>query len=1322
MKRQEVVWTALPNGANGKRLRLSVFVTPKLMTDEKAAGQAHPVLSQFPDFQSWARRRPQFTVRFSGGQSAPAVRVSPDPDVALWELMFKPTVYVKPYEFPGLDQRVVRSYPTKHVLSFLTQEYRRMAIASPTRVPDIRALDLKTQPLLHLGVQQLTPQELDPQRFTPAKPAGTTGASRTGAAAPTTRAAAPASAKPARVGGRALPILAVNPAIKALDIKSEASIAEQLRQRLQTQKVLPHSAKPDPPSDFVQVRQFHAALNKPHPTIKRERLQVQLKKPEIDFHEAVSSLGEYPELMRKLGLVIDLEVELPAGVSPTGLVWVEPNWGTPPAVTTKSVSPRTHYTLKSGFAAVSRSDRHVGGMLRVRSPKAGADSQPYEVIQVDVDGAAMKVLDYARTAARKIRFVDQQGNVAEEESDSTAEDAGLPTMRSSGLALVENGRAAELVKAFHVAREQHSLMNASQAPEIQLYAEDLITGYRIDIHDGGANAWRSLCARVGAYSFKGSDLKLSITDEGWISDSAIEAADDSSDDLYLSEAVVRWSGWSLVAPRPGKHIGTDDTPADYHSTPETEFGLAVDFKPAPRSLPRLRFGTRYRIRARAVDMAGNGLSLAQADALMAALEPSAATEPVTYLRHDPVPSPVVLLRQSVAPSQGESVDVLVIRSYNDAPKKDKEATKESSERHISPPLGSQMLAETHGMFDTPGGIDKAVYSLITSHEGTYTVGDGKQEQVHPEKQLKVPYLPDPAAVGVWFHGLPGMGAGEPSRVDFTPAWPERAPFRVKLTEGKSAPAFDVGNRELAVKMPKGDTVRVRLSSGVEPAAVETSGAWRLIDTSGAAKKKIAGMRTMADRGEYWLLTPQRSMLLVHAVQQPLMVPDCRIRQYRRLFGETFLRMTDNFPISGKSTAKVDVNATWEEPVDSLTEPEPGTRSSSAHVLEIPVAYGDVEAKFTGGRHQFGDTKHRFVNYHAVATTRYREYFPFTDEEIASGAKVITRSSTPVQINVLSSARPAAPKVLYVIPTFEWAGQEQAAARASRRVGHGLRVYLERPWYSSGEGELLGVVLGQPAAATAPAMMVAAAATGRLEKYTTRWGADPLWSADAPQSAPTPEAFPRATVKESGLSLPGLPGAKVAVAGHEVHYDRDRQLWYCDIEMDPGTAYFPFVQLALARFQPNSLKTGGRDCKLSGVVLADFAQLLPDRTATAVFDQADKRKVTVSVAGAAYRASKAGRRPPLIEVTVQSKRPGVEGELAWLPVEDGTVELEYRWLSDANVLWTGTIALPQDRDAAEFRALIREYELYQSDRPSPTPAIAVIPQIERRLVYADVLKL
>ena len=74
----------------------------------------------------------------------------------------------------------------------------------------------------------------------------------------------------------------------------------------------------------------------------------------------------------------------------------------------------------------------------------------------------------------------------------------------------------------------------------------------------------------------------------------------------------------------------------------------------------------------------------------------------------------------------------------------------------------------------------------------------------------------------------------------------------------------------------------------------------------------------------------------------------------------------------------------------------------------------------------------------------------------------TRSSLlPKSISILNSARPAAPKVLYVIPTFRWErkGDTLEGRIESKRSGGGLRVYLELPWFSSGDGEQLGVVLG-----------------------------------------------------------------------------------------------------------------------------------------------------------------------------------------------------------------------------------------------------------------------
>jgi hypothetical protein len=61
----------------------------------------------------------------------------------------------------------------------------------------------------------------------------------------------------------------------------------------------------------------------------------------------------------------------------------------------------------------------------------------------------------------------------------------------------------------------------------------------------------------------------------------------------------------------------------------------------------------------------------------------------------------------------------------------------------------------------------------------------------------------------------------------------------------------------------------------------------------------------------------------------------------------------------------------------------------------------------------------------------------------------------------------------------------------------------------------------------------------------------------------------------------------------VHWNADRRLWHCDIELDAGRTYMPFVRLALVRYQPNALAAA----KISKVVLGEFAQVLPRRRAT-----------------------------------------------------------------------------------------------------------------------------
>src|SRR5690606_22594759 len=114
-----------------------------------------------------------------------------------------------------------------------------------------------------------------------------------------------------------------------------------------------------------------------------------------------------------------------------------------------------------------------------------------------------------------------------------------------------------------------------------------------------------------------------------------------------------------------------------------------------------------------------------------------------------------------------------------------------------------------------------------------------------------------------------------------------------------------------------------------------------------------------------------------------------------------------------------------------------------------------------------------------ATTRFREYLPpslYAQQELVTrlgpvalgatfalpaeddpGAPVLVDpNGSDAQSLVPASAAPDDPRVLYVVPTFRWerSSSANAATQQATRHGNGLRVWLDRPWFSSGDGELL----------------------------------------------------------------------------------------------------------------------------------------------------------------------------------------------------------------------------------------------------------------------------
>jgi hypothetical protein len=408
----------------------------------------------------------------------------------------------------------------------------------------------------------------------------------------------------------------------------------------------------------------------------------------------------------------------------------------------------------------------------------------------------------------------------------------------------------------------------------------------------------------------------------------------------------------------------------------------------------------------------------------------------------------------------------------------------------------------------------------------------------------------------------------------------------------------------------------------------------LLQRAGATKDEtlVQNFKKMYSLYGSWLLSPARELLLVHAVQRPLLVPKITqmsvqrdlVGQTQSAAGQTKATLAGGIDLHKKSTIKVDLLARWDEYTGTGSTPDKPT-IGRAHVCELPIVNEQVGVAFEAQAQEFGDTKHRNVRYTVEATTRFREYF--LTQISASGddppkppfALSVTSfdpgtSLVPARQNILSTARPAAPKVQYVVPTFRWERRKYGggAAVSSVRRGGGLRVYLEGPWYSSGEGEQLGVVLaGQPLDGLAS-----------LEPPVTQWGRDPIRDTPAPATRIWPGNFRLLAKSDLNLSLEEMPDSGVVVAGHKVKFDSDGVAaglgarWYCDMELtemaDPNKveanaleltdvpSYFPFIQLALARYQPDSIP----GVELSRVVRTDFIQLTPDRIAVFIFNDTE----------------------------------------------------------------------------------------------------------------------
>ncbi|MCX5414519.1 hypothetical protein [Streptomyces sp. NBC_00059] len=1266
---QRVTWTVLPAGfsADGTKLLVSLFVAPQLSTGEAAPPGNRGTLGPFPDFLRWPEQVAAVSFAFAttdgvtAPQDFPVGPVAPagtPPDPSLWQRLFRPDTVLESFAFDQYMGREVATCPARAMTSSAQHIYATAATRFPDRPPLRQELDAMSP---EGGMQGLAPS----------------------------------------------------------------------------------------PSEGMETHKRLLGFHHPpanHPTLApgAENTDPPLETPVPDFHSMLTSLSDHPALLRRLGLILDFELPAEALPDSAGSLFltVRPTWtplltGDDPNLRpSHDVTPHTAYVLdraKHAFVAAARTTQPADPLappVRGLVPLPQAD---FSIEQADVDGALLQ-LDATDPGSQ-----------------------GLPVVRTGGLTLARNERMSHIAEDFAAADEQKRkadelVDDAAATGQVKLFSEDLVRGHRLDVWDDGSARWFSLQQRDVAYCPPGLPQAplLTASDEGFFQVS-MATRPETEGRLYLHDNVITWDGWSLAAPRPGKVLSADEhapDPANAATQPQRIGNPAAPGVPLeiisvarPGTLPRLRFGRSYRVRVRTVDLAGNGLTAAQADTLMAE-EPARAdlalpaAGPQVFRRFESVPSPVVVPRLPLV--DGARTQRLVVRSDPERPPDAYAAGFNASplvtggahgpyaphdERHVVAPKASLECVERHGLLDAAigssdpavrttayqlalhesGSLDDATLPGAQAQEGLDSADGGKTPPLvlHTGDQVPMPYLPDPLSTGAVFFGLPGLPPGEPFAVDWDgDTWHSPASFRIRVTEGTGPPQFDAGTRVLTVQLPKATVAPVTVCSRIAAEDTVLGLAEWCRESSATDDAQVGRLMTSAHESRHWLFTPGEEITLVHAVQRPLSAPLLQFGTAPvRAPSATTEHLLGAVTVHTGSTERVDVLAEWTDVTDEGPDGRV-ERPDASPALTLPLCLADANGPdgkphrvppsctLTDGlltfstelaetlaanansappyrRLEFGDTKHRRVRCHPVATTRFGEYFPASFSDPAQQSSLTVPGET-AELSVPSSAPPSAPGVLYCMPTLAFDEPESPPGTVvRRRRGGGIRVFLDRPWYSSGDGELLGILIDD---APGPP-------SHDVEPVITLIGRDPIHRS-APVGPATTAMFTNAvrTVGPLPRPLPG-PGGGVAAGaptvtalGFTPQFDTARQRWFCDLDIDTGDAYLPFVRLALVRLQPESIK----GAEISTVVLGDLVRTLPGRELTVSGDS----PLVITLTGPSYRPD--GRPPAKVRARLERRHPAVEDEdLGWMTVEGSGAELV---AADAETsdrpVFTGEVALPE----------------------------------------------
>ena len=606
----------------------------------------------------------------------------------------------------------------------------------------------------------------------------------------------------------------------------------------------------------------------------------------------------------------------------------------------------------------------------------------------------------------------------------------------------------------------------------------------------------------------------------------------------------------------------------------------------------------------------------------------------------------------------------------------------------------------------------------------------------------VPYLPDPMCLSAAFYNQvrevdfkmpfdpPANGQVLDTnlspdmlsdQLENRPNWYDARPFRLQMGQSPNGQVHvtkDDATRVITFELPKGEILKLNLSSYFSLAELDLLGVWQWI-------KEAAGTNADQDAaldGRNWMLSPWGELTLVHAIQQPLFAPDFSLDPSQRSFDATSVGLSYGTELHTASTQELELLAYREDQIDDLAgeypniTPQDGisVRTVSETVDTRVIAYPEV---YKIGKtaldyqhvHHFGDTKYHRVTYKLRGRTRFEEFF----EGRGLSGDDFTRDSFDITLDIPSTRRPDPVKVVQVLPAFHW-DQDKISENKVRKVRKGrIRVYAERPWFSSGNNELLGVVHDPN-----PNSHPGEGNSRKIAGLVTLIGKDPI-HASAPVDSESMLSLQGYESLSSVARLASNTDAEIAVAGYKVQWDPERELWYADISIGAhGNTYFPFVKLALCRFQPRSVSNSqGVDLTTSGVVTTDWTQYPARRTLDVEFQGIydNKYRFEVELFGPGFKEES---MPSRVLVSLQQSDPMVADDtLRWSNVEGATYEVHRisDW-DETDKVWKGLVEIPLSKilpGDQQYRLMVVEQEKFETGYRE---YLTHIPSVHR-LVYA-----